>query len=126
MPGEVNVTVDRDFARFGSKAYAINKINTVDVVHYHPRSRAPAVIFGLLALGCLGAMGNGVSAGNTVGLVICSALAVWLWQRANVLEYRLMLATSSGAVQALTSRDRDQTLGIRDRIERAIAGRLDD
>ena len=27
----MNITVDNDFARFGSKSYAINKINSVEV-----------------------------------------------------------------------------------------------
>ncbi len=44
-----SVTVDQDFARFGSKSYAINKINTVDVRERSPNG--PAVCFiGVFAL----------------------------------------------------------------------------
>jgi hypothetical protein len=39
MAGEIGVSIDRDFARFGSKAYAINKINTVDIATRIPVRR---------------------------------------------------------------------------------------
>jgi hypothetical protein len=37
------VSVDRDFARFGSKSYAINKINTVEVRERKPHAFWPAL-----------------------------------------------------------------------------------
>lgn len=39
MTGVVAVSVDRDFARFGSKSFAINKIHTVEVRARRPHSQ---------------------------------------------------------------------------------------
>eukprot|EP00456_Euglypha_rotunda_P014398 TRINITY_DN14515_c0_g1_i1.p3 TRINITY_DN14515_c0_g1~~TRINITY_DN14515_c0_g1_i1.p3 ORF type:complete len:107 (+),score=20.44 TRINITY_DN14515_c0_g1_i1:876-1196(+) len=46
--GLMNVSVDKDFARFGSKSYAINKINTVDVRERKPYGQLGMFIFGVL------------------------------------------------------------------------------
>lgn len=126
MQEPVQVSVDRDFARFGSKSYAINKINTVDVVFYHPHSRNAALVWGFLGVVVLlGMLGNGFNAAAMILVIALGSIAWWSWQRSKIVEYRLMLATSSGAVQAITSRDEEWMLGIRRRIEAAIAGKLD-
>jgi hypothetical protein len=43
MGGEIGVSIDHDFARFGSKAFAINKINTVEVASFYTYSRSPVI-----------------------------------------------------------------------------------
>jgi hypothetical protein len=53
MPEDVQVSVDRDFARFGGKSYAINKINTVEVRQRHPNGKTGMFVAGLIALFCL-------------------------------------------------------------------------
>ena len=132
MNDQVSVRVDRDFARFGSKAYAINKINTVDVTAKRPHSQNAFFGWGLLALisllGFAGGEKNGVNNGVAVGLLLCAVfgfLSYRAWRRSKIIEYHLMLVTSSHSVQAIKSRDSAFIQDVRDRIERAMAGRLD-
>lgn len=133
MPGEVAVSVDRDFARFGSKAYAINKINTVDVTAKHPYSQNAFFGWGLLAVISLlmfagGEQDPNASGGIAVALFLCALfgfLAFRAWKRSKIIEYYLILVTSSHSVQAIKSQDSDFIQGIRDRVERAMSGRLD-
>jgi len=129
----IEISVDKDFARFGSKAYAINKINTVDVTYRHPYPRQAAFGWGLFALISLLVFAGGLSDASAGGvpffaLALCALLgflAYRAWQRSKIVEYSLVLVTSSHSVQAVKSRDRAFIQGVRDRIERAIAGRLD-
>jgi hypothetical protein len=132
VQGEIPVSVDRDFARFGSKAYAINKINTVDVTYRYPHRRGAVFGWGLLAAMSLlifaGGDKSGVNNGSAVGLLLSllfAFLAYRAWKRSNIVEYCLMLVTSSHSVQAIKSQDSDFIQGVRDRIERAMTGRLD-
>ena len=127
MPGEIPVSIDRDFARFGSKAYAINKINTVDVTYRHPYPRQAAFGWGLLALISLLVFGGSASGVGFFALALCAFLgflAYRAWQRSKIVEYNLMLVTSSHSVQAIKSRDSAFIQDVRDRIERAMAGQL--
>jgi hypothetical protein len=133
MPGEIPVSIDRDFARFGSKAYAINKINTVDVTYRHPYPRQAAFGWGLLALVSLLVFGGSAIDPNASGvrffaLALCAFLgflAYRSWQRSKIIEFNLMLVTSSHSVQAIKSRDSAFIQDVRDQIERAMSGRLD-
>lgn len=127
------VSVDRDFARFGSKSFAINKINTVEVKARHPHSQKAFFAWGLLGLICLllfagGQQDSGASGATVFALLLCAFfafLAYRSWKRSKIVEYQLFLMTSSQAVQALKSEDGGLIEGLRDRIERAMAGRLD-
>src|SRR3954451_22242501 len=119
MQGEVPVSVDRDFARFGSKAYAINKINTVDVTAKRPHSQNAFFGWGLLAAICLllfaGGDKSGVNNGSAVGLLLClvfAFLAYRAWKRSKIVEYYLMLVTSSHSVQAIKSLDSSFIQGV--------------
>jgi hypothetical protein len=132
MAGEISVRVDRDFARFGSKAYAINKINTVDVTAKRPHSQNAFFGWGLLAvisaLIFIGGDKSGVNNGWAVGLLLCllfGFLAYRAWKRSKIVEFHLMLVTSSHSVQAIKSEDADFIQDVRDRLERAMAGRLE-
>jgi Family of unknown function (DUF6232) len=121
---EVSVSVDRDFARFGSKSYAINKINSVEVRRRHPYGQGLMFLSGLLTIiFFLSALGGG-GAGAVVLAVLFGALAIWAWRRSQILEYQLFLMTSSSEAQAITSCDRDMIDGLRSRMERAMAGQL--
>jgi hypothetical protein len=117
----MQVSVDDKFARFGSKGYAINKINSVEVRQWNPHSKVGALLCGLIAFMCLlSAIGGGGS--SALGLfVIFSGLAYWTWRRSQIVEYQLFLMTSSSEAQAFVTRDRDQVNSLRDRIETAIA-----
>jgi len=133
MTGEIPVSIDRDFARFGSKAYAINKINTVDVTYRHPYPRQAAFGWGSLAFLSLLVIGGSVGGSSPTGvrffaLALCAFLcflAYRAWQRSKIVEYTLVLVTSSHSVQAIKNRDSALIQDIRDRIERAMSGRLD-
>lgn len=136
MSGQMTVNVDRDFARFGSKSFAINKINTVDVRARHPHSQNAFFGWGLAGVICLLMFAGGSQDPNTssggggmvFALLLCALfgfLAFRAWKRSKIVEYQLFLVTSSGAVQAIKSEDASMIDDLRDRIERAMAGRLD-
>ena len=122
--GDIPVSVDRDFARFGNKSYAINKINSVEVRSRHPHGTAGMVICAMIAIGCvLGALGGAGGQAFVLG-VIFGGLSVWLWRRSQIVEYQLFLMTSSSEAQAITSFDDGMIQRLRDRIEQAMAGQL--
>lgn len=129
MQGETSVSVDRDFARFGKKSYAINKINSVEVRERQPHGQGSAFVYGLLAFICLlaGVGGDLEAGGRIMWLLLCGMfgyLTYRAWGRSKIVEYQLFLMTSSSEAQALVSRDGDMIEGLRDRIERAMAGQL--
>ncbi|WP_114227022.1 MULTISPECIES: DUF6232 family protein [Sphingomonas] len=118
-----NIRVDRDFARFGSKSYAINKINTVDVRRQPPRRGWGYVALAFAVLLFLGnsAPGNRNSTVSIIALVLfVISLAIFLTAKAS---YRLFLMTSSNAVQAYESKDEGEVIELRDAIEGAMVGR---
>ena len=127
MAGETAVSVDRDFARFGSKSFAINKINTVDVQERYPYAQSAVFVWGLLALLSLGFLG-GASAGGILFVLMLSAffgfLAYRAWVKSKIIEYQLFLVTSSHSVQAIKSQDGPMIESLRTKIEQAMAGRL--
>ena len=120
MAGDMQVSVDRDFARFGNKSYAINKINSVEVRERSPHSQNAALGWGLLAvIFLLSALGGGGGFASFLALVF-GALAYWAWQRSKVREYQLFLMTSSSEAQAIVSRDSNHILSLRETIEQAM------
>ncbi len=128
----INITVDKDFARFGSKSYAINKINTVEV-----RAQKPHGIFGAILFGAVAALlllsgfnqvldGKGESGSSTLVIAaILGGIAYWQWQKSKIREYQLFLMTSSSSTQAYTSNDEDEVINLRNSIERAMVGNID-
>jgi hypothetical protein len=120
------VSVDNDFARFGSKSYAINKINSVEVRERKPHGKAGAIICGFLGLifvmGGLGSFASpqGASIGSFVLAALFVALAYWQWQRSKICEYLLFLMTSSSETQAFVTRDQDEVIDLRGKIEGAM------
>lgn len=120
------VSVNDDFARFGSKSYAINKINSVDVRERQPHGITGAVICGILAavslLAALGSIGSpeGGSLGTFIVALVFVGLAYWQWQRSKKREYLLFLMTSSSETQAFVTGDQNEVLDLRARIEAAM------
>jgi len=119
--------VDDDFARFGAKSYAINKINSVEVREGAPHGRGGAIICGIIAAFCvLGWIGKAtspdhiVTATPLVAAAIFAGLAYWQWQKAHVREYQLFLMTSSSETQAFTTQSRDEVLSLREQVETAM------
>lgn len=122
--GELSVSVDRDFARFGGKSYAINKINTVEVRKRYPFGSGPMVVAGLITIICFFAALGGGGAGAILLGFLFAALTYWGWRRSQVIEYQLFLMTSSSEAQAISSLDGEMISKLRDRIERAMTGQL--
>src|SRR5689334_11973841 len=104
---DIQVSIDRDFARFGSKSYAINKINSVDLRQRHPHGQTPVFILGFLAVICLLAIKGDNGLEMTCLAVVFGALAFAAWKKSQIVEYQLFLMTSSSEEQAITSSDRD-------------------
>lgn len=124
------ITVDNDFARFGAKSYAINKINTVEVRERQPHDRGLAIILGIVsavfAYGGVKQLGNAEITGAIVSLILAMALAWachWAWQRSKIREYQLFLMTSSSSTQAYISNDQNEIMELRDTIEAAMVGK---
>ena len=128
------VTVDDDFARFGNKSYAINKINSVEVRSRRPHGKAAIYIWGLLTLIFLLAFIGSMSVPTTdpsaptpsplvmLGLAaLFGWLAYWAWLKSKIVEYKLFLMTSSSEAQAFVSFDGLEVQSLRDRIEGAMA-----
>jgi len=118
------IVVDDDFVRFGSKSYAINKINTVDVRARKVRGKGLA--YGIGAIGLLlliGGFGEKGSSGMIVFGVVMLGLAALLYRRPDVYEYSLFLMTSSSEAQAFKTNDVDEVTNLRAAIEAAMMTR---
>lgn len=124
-----DIVIDEHFARFGSKSYALDKINTVDV-----RSRRVGgigwVFWALFTVICvlltIAAAGkDGVGGAILPGLF--TVLFGWLTMRghgkANRLWHQLFLTTSNGDAQAMQSMDLAEVMKLREALEGAIAAR---
>lgn len=119
-----DIRVDRSFARFGSKSFAINKINSVDVrTQTRKGSKAYFWLWPLAAIFLLAAIGSEAQgAALFIGILLALAgLRAWL-RRKPVTTYGLYLVTSSNEAQALQSQDRDEIERLRLAIEAAMAG----
>jgi len=123
----MEVSVDDKFARFGSKSYAINKINSVDIRMAKPHSEGAIWAWGLLALIFLLAFMGSLSSPDGVSILSMALAALFgflayrAWINSKIREYRLFLMTSSSEAQAFVTRDRDEVMQLRERIERAMA-----
>lgn len=120
------VSVDADFARFGGKSYAINKINSVEVRERRPHGIEAAValalvglLLGSLALGTTTSIAN-VPTGTYVLAASFFGLAYWQWLRSKAREYLLILMTSSSEAQAFASRSLNEVHSLRVQIEEAM------
>jgi hypothetical protein len=120
-----SVRVDRHFARFGSKSYAIDKINSVDVREEKKSGclwvgfAILAGIFGLAAIGSLTSNPSD-SAGMLILFAVVAGIATLLYKNRPKPIYHLVLATSSGEVQATNSGSRPDVLELREAIEAAM------
>lgn len=121
------VSVDANFARFGGKSYAINKINSVEVRTHKPHGEGAIWACGLIALLCLLVFIGSLSAleGPSVVTLVIGAifggLAYRAWRNSKIREYQLFLMTSSSEAQAFVTRNRDEVFALRDSIEKAMA-----
>ncbi|WP_454798642.1 DUF6232 family protein [Novosphingobium lindaniclasticum] len=122
----MQITVDKDFARFDDKSYAINKINTVEVRAVKPYGTngawACTVLSLLFAYGAFNLLSEGKNA--ILSILLCigfTGLAYWLWQRSRTIVFQLFLMTSSSSQQAYSSLDGQEIQVLREKIESAMA-----
>lgn len=122
----MSVLVDDDFARFGAKSYAINKINSVEVRERSPHGQGgatvAAIIGGLLVISGFGqgAGPDGVNGATVIIGLVFLGIAYWQWQRSKIREYQLFVMTSSSEAQAFVSRDAHEVAELRSQIEGAM------
>ncbi|MBF5090579.1 hypothetical protein F1640_11250 [Novosphingobium sp. NBM11] len=121
----MQVSVDGNFARFGEKSYAINKINTVEVRTVHPYGNGwawvCAILSVLFAYGAYNLIKDGKS--PAISVILClvfASISHWVWRRSKIVEFQLFLMTSSTSMQAYSSFDQDEISDLRTRIEAAM------
>lgn len=121
----MQITVDNNFARFGEKSYAINKINTVEVRTVYPYitgwTWGWAILAVIFAYGAYNLIQDGKSPAPAVALCLLAAgISHWLWRRSKIVEFQLFLMTSSASKQAYSSFDEGEISDLRTRIEAAM------
>lgn len=126
-----DIAIDDDFARFGSKSYAIDKINSVDVRSAKVGTGCGAFLLGAIAVACalIGVAGWTAPNGHTFGgiaLALAALFGLLAWRSsraANVMNHTLFLTTSSNEGQATQSTDLQEIQAMRSAIESAMAAR---
>lgn len=120
-----HVTVDDNFARFGAKSYAINKITSVEV-RKHERHKSGWLFFaifgGLILIVGLGQLTkDGGQSAATIALGALMLVPAYFLHRSRVVRsFELFLATAAGEVQATKSENGDAIEELRQAIELRI------
>ncbi|KQX20695.1 MULTISPECIES: DUF6232 family protein [unclassified Sphingomonas] len=125
-----DISIDDDFARFGSKSYAIDKINSVDV-KAQPRSGCLWIILACIAalllfaaLGNLVGSGDKGSFGTTLAIAVAIGFVAWRASiHAAIVDYTLLLTTSSSEAQATQTTDGAEVEKMRAAIETAMVSK---
>lgn len=124
-----DISIDADFARFGGKSYAINKINSVEVREQRTDTNNSQIVLGivgaLIAFSGLGMLPSNLGAAAMfviigVGMV---GLAIYFHRQPAQYLYTLFITTSSAEAQAMQTRDRKDAFELRDAIEAAVTGK---
>ena len=123
----MSVSIDNDFARFGAKSYAINKITSVEVREVRDKNNGCLVaLFGFIAvvMGVTG-LGNLLRSPNEAIMSLLVAalfgyLTYTMVKKGRQITYHLFLITSSSEQQAYTTSNRDDVYDLRDQIEGAM------
>lgn len=124
-----DIAIDDDFARFGSKSYAIDKINSVEVRVKARRGGCGGFVvlfFGIVFLiASLGMLAT-TPPGGTVGLVFTGLILWWGWraiQASKLTDHTLVLTTNSGEAQATQGTDGEEIDKMRVAVEAAMRRR---
>lgn len=117
------VSVNGDFARFGSKSYAIDKINTVDVRERKPFDVSGAIVSALIAIVVIPTGLFSFSLTRLLIGLVFGVLAYLAYKRSLIRVYGLFLTTSSSDVQAYESQDREEVHKLRAAVEAAMVAR---
>lgn len=120
------ISVDAHFARFGSKSYAIDKITSVDVREQRKTGCAwiffivLAVFAGFAAIAAIASPEDRGPSSEIGFFFAVAAIAGFLFYTRPKPVFHLMLATSSGEVQATTALKRETIDDLRVAIETAM------
>lgn len=113
------ISIDRHFVRIDSKSYAIDKINSVDV-RSEIKTGCLWMIIAFIAMICLfSAIGSG-TIGGWITFLFFAGITVIAFIKRPRRKFILILATSSGEVQALTDFDEVNIVKLRTGIEQAM------
>jgi uncharacterized protein DUF6232 len=117
-----NVNITSTAAHFGNTTYQIANIGSVTIVDKR-RLRGIAIALFLIGLALATQMNANQNMGAVgIGGLILSIIVQMVWP---VRESTLVLKTSSGDIQAITSRDREYVDELKGAIEQAFAMRMD-
>jgi hypothetical protein len=120
-----DISVDEHFARFGSKAYAINKINSVEVRSHTPPEKTGwlwftifAVMFGIAGVA---QMVEGQGAASLVFAALLAGCAFIAYQNRRITpSHKLFLMMSNSEAQVCESADLEHIQSLRRAVEQAI------
>lgn len=123
----MSVSIDNDFARFGAKSYAINKITSVEIRELRSQNGGcmvalfviPAALCALAGLGSLSSE-TGIAVFFLILAAIFGGVSYVMIQRAKRVTYQLFLITSASEQQAYESRDPQDVYRLRDQVEAAM------
>jgi hypothetical protein len=128
------VQVDTNFVRSGSKSFAINKINSVEIRAKKTAGSWAWIIYGIILLLFLPGMiasffvkdeAGGAGDGQIFLFILVAIFGALFYRSFNRRKSRrtfeLYLMTSSGEVQAFMTQDRSEIDRLRDAIEVAMA-----
>ncbi|MDR6144970.1 hypothetical protein QE363_000763 [Sphingomonas sp. SORGH_AS870] len=113
------VSVDNDFARFGAKSYAINKITSVEIREVTAQNAGCMVV--LLALGAVLSLAIGIAVPPFLIFTLVFGYGAYLaWKKSKQITYQLFLITAASEQQAYESLDRDDVYSLREQVEAAM------
>ena len=115
----MSVSVDNDFARFGAKSYAINKITSVEI--REKTSPNAGCVVALLAFATFAFMLATIGFPPLVLFAIGFGVATYFaWKRSKRVTYQLFIITSASEQQAFESLSCNAVYGLRDQVEAAM------
>ncbi len=117
-----NITVDDNFARFGSKSFAIDKVNSVEV-RREKVSNSGAALAVAATLICLLVALSSPGPISIFLAIVFGLLAFHGYKNPPKDKHHLYLMTSSSEAQAFESTDVDEVRKLRNAIENAMVAK---
>jgi hypothetical protein len=115
-----DISVDENFARFGAKSYAINKINSVEVKTIEAeKNPTGGLVFVTVILALIALISTSIW--WLLGAIFFGVGAFHSYRNPKMATYQLYLMTSSSEVQALETQDKEQITNLRAAIEAAMS-----
>jgi hypothetical protein len=118
-----SVLVDDDFARFGEKSFAIDKVNSVDVRTERVSNTGFVVFLVMMIFSSLVLIGNLASPGAWIATGVFGLATWYMFKNPPKDTYKMFLTTSSSETQAFVTTDLEEVQKLRSAIERAMVER---